>query len=64
MAIQPSPEQIERINAQNALDIQKKTEQQAAEGKPFNLPADGHGSGVVPEDTWQELKIAADEAIK
>lgn len=64
MAIQPSPEEIERINAQNALDIQQKTAEQAAEGKSFNMPADGHGSGVVPEDVWQDLKAAGSEANK
>lgn len=56
MAIQPNPEDIERVNQENIQAIEQKTAEQNAHGKSFNLPADGHGSGIIPEDVWQQAK--------
>ncbi|MBS4040365.1 MAG: hypothetical protein KGZ81_07160 [Flavobacteriales bacterium] len=55
MAYIPTPEEVAEIQKQNQLEIEEKTIAQAQEGKSFNLPGDGSGPGVVPEDVWQNL---------
>lgn len=55
MAITPSQEDVAKILDQNQHDQEEKLEAQIAEGKTFNVPADGHGPGVVPEETWKDL---------
>lgn len=56
MATQPSSEEIERARAHTEKEIEEKTAAQIAEGKTFNMSADGHGAGVMPEDVWQKHK--------
>lgn len=55
MANIPSQEEIDKITTKNSEEIADKTAAQKSLGKAFNLPADGHGSGVVPEEVWQNL---------
>lgn len=55
MAQIPSEEQIKEITEKNDQEIADKVAAQAAEGKGFDLPADGHGPGVLPEEIWKNL---------
>lgn len=55
MAQIPSEQEAKDIIDQNAAEHHEKAEAQAAEGKGFNVPADGHGPGVIPEETWKNL---------
>lgn len=56
MAQAPTPVEIIEAREKTADALVQKQEEQLAEGKSFNVPADGHGAGVVPEEHWQELK--------
>lgn len=56
MAKPLTDEESKAIIDQNIKDFQEKAASQQAEGKTFNVPADGHGPGVVPEASWQEKK--------
>lgn len=55
MATIPTQEESDQIKQQNQQDIEEKIRDQAAQGKGFALPLDGHGPGVIPEETWQNL---------
>jgi hypothetical protein len=55
MAHIPTEEEIKAIQDKNDQDIADKTADQATQGKSFNIPADGHGPGVVPEEVWKNL---------
>ena len=56
MATAPTQDEINQVLEQNMQEHQAKLEAQRAEGKAFDVPADGHGPGVVPEETWQAGK--------
>lgn len=62
MAQIPSQKEIDNIVSQNTQDHAAKADSQRSEGKSFNVPADGHGPGVVPETIWQAGKAAAQPA--
>ena len=55
MANIPSEEHIRELQEENDKAIADKTVEQLQQGKTFNISGDGHGSGVVPEEIWQNL---------
>lgn len=55
MAQVPTNDEIEIIKRKNREEIEAKALDQSAQGKPFNVPADGSGPGVIPEDVWKNL---------
>lgn len=57
MAQAPTPEEILEARNITKLAFDEKQASQLEEGKSFNVPADGHGAGVVPEEIWQAQKV-------
>ena len=61
MAQAPTQEKVTQVIAENQDEHDAKVDTQAAQGKSFLVPADGHGPGVIPEPVWRNLpgKVAA-----
>jgi len=57
MAQLPTVEDIAKAREETRIAFEVKQEEQLAQGKGFNVPADGHGAGVVPEKLWGKVKL-------
>jgi len=56
MAQAPTPDEINTAREVTRLAFEEKQEAQLKEGKGFDVPADGHGAGVIPEAIWVDQK--------
>ena len=55
MANIPSEDKVKQLQEQAAKELADKVADQHAQGKSFHIDAGGHGPGVIPEETWQNL---------